>query len=372
MEGEHRNSRRHHHRSHSAATPSVSPESKRWHATPAQANDLETIAYREARRRREVLALKREWSARSDGAAKRALHHKPVRSDARLRGFLDAARAYDQELMYLEFLLDGPRKVHYLAPRFAESAVASLRRAGAALAGAGWRIRRCVDLLDDHAGRDASRKMVWNEVLRRMADTGTVDVELQYYEFVRGARARIKPLLEALQREIPRMRWIVHHLDRNRVPLFVRRLKDDASRSNVPMASTQQVEASADTRSGSRSNEMSGVLLEDDVQRSSTCAGNLEAGSAAVTLQLRYQVLKAREKLRGVEKAEVSRAAWMAFREDLDNQTGPPSTDMILLRHRVDTNIILAERQIQQLGAQNPSESHEDNGGRTRDIAPCR
>ncbi|KAI0840354.1 hypothetical protein F5Y06DRAFT_285736 [Hypoxylon sp. FL0890] len=379
MEDKHHDNRRHHSRSRSAVSCPVPSDAKQRHAavtrTARGANDLETITYQEARRRKEVLALKREWSTWSDSIAKRALHYKPIRDDSKLRGFLDAVRDYDQELLYLEFHLDGPNKIDFLSEQDTERAMASLRRAEYMLASAGWQVRRCLDLLNVYANCKATGDLVWSNVLKKTVDTGKLEVHVQYHDFLVEARHRLKPLLEELKKESSRMRWLVHHLDRNRIPLFIRQLKGDASRGNVSEMSTQEGELSPDIQVGSHPSEMTGCFPGEKVQKSPTCADTLglkfdalETSSAAAASQVRYQVLKARENLRCMNKPEASKATWAAFREDLNAQPGSPSSERILLRHKAETRVLLAERRIQQPEAEDHAEDQEDGGSRTRDV----
>ncbi|KAI1410621.1 hypothetical protein F5Y13DRAFT_202090 [Hypoxylon sp. FL1857] len=374
MEGIPNNSRRHHRRSNSSAPSLVASEGKHGRATDTQmtrgANDLETITYLEARQRKEVLALKDEWSTWSDNIGKRALHYKPIRDDSKLCGFLDAAQGYDQELLYLDFHLRGPNRIYFLPAEDTERAIASLRRASSTLLSAGWQIRRCIDLLDIHNSVKAAGRSVWSEVLKRTVDAGKLDAEIQYQDFRQATRPRFKLLLEELGKETPRMRWIVHHLDRNRALLFIQRLKENASHTNVSTSSTQQEGLSLDTGSGGHPKEMSGCLWGDTVQKSPTCVDSLglkfdELGidSATAASQVRYQALKACEKLRCPGRPETSRAAWAAFCRGLDNQARPPSSAMILLRHKAFTRILLAERQLLE-----QSEAQSGSGGRSRDV----
>ncbi|OTA60061.1 hypothetical protein K449DRAFT_384826 [Hypoxylon sp. EC38] len=369
--------RRHHYRSKSAAPAPVPSEPKHcWHGTVTQSigrpNDLESITYREAQQRRNAKALRDEWSVSSDNVAKGALHYKPFRDNPYLRGFLDAARSYDQELLYLQFHLGGPNKIHFLPREDTEKAIASLHRARSTLSSAGWRVKRCVDLLNVHASCKATGDVVWSEALERAVDTGKLELEIKYHNFWMMTRPRFKPLLEELWIEIPRMRRIIRQLDRNRDPLFMRQVKEDAC-SAVPRASNRQGGLGlTTTTSGSRLNEMSSVLRSSKTKKSPTCVNNLgtklEVSSAAAASQIRYGAIRAREKFRGPDKPEASKATWAAFRENLDNQTGPPSSGRIILRHKVETRLLLAERRIERLEAQIRAGCQEGGGVRTRDV----
>ncbi|KAI0138720.1 hypothetical protein F4776DRAFT_619623 [Hypoxylon sp. NC0597] len=374
MERKHHNIRRHHYRSKSAAPASVSSDLKHRHVTITQsigANDLETITFREAQQRQNVKALRDEWSASSDNVAKGALHYKPIRDNPDLRGFLDAARSYDQELLYLQFHLEGPNKIHFLPGEAAERASASLRRARSTLSSGGWRVKRCVDLLDVHANCKATGEVVWSALLERAVDTGKLELEMKYHNFWTTTRPRFQPLLEELRKETPRMRWIVRQLDRNRDPLFMRQSKRGPC-SAVSRTSTHQGELGPITTSGSHLNEMSGLLLGHGIHKSLTCVGNLgiefEVSSTAAASQIRYQALRALEKFRGADKPEASKATWAAFRENLDNQIGPPSSGRIVLRHKAETRVLLAERRIEQSEARIRGGCQEDSGARTRDV----
>ncbi|OTA95672.1 hypothetical protein M434DRAFT_393522 [Hypoxylon sp. CO27-5] len=153
----------------------------------------------------------------------------------------------------------------------------------------------------------------------------------------------------------------------------MRQLKDGACSAVLPRASNRQGGLSPTTTTyGNRLNEMSSVLRSSKTKKSPTCVNNLgtklEVGSIAAASQIRYQALRAREKFRRPDKPETSKATWTAFRENLDNRTGPPSSGRIILRHKVETRLLLAERRIERLEAQIRAGCQEGGGVRTRDV----
>ncbi|KAI5860475.1 hypothetical protein GGS23DRAFT_224741 [Durotheca rogersii] len=77
---------------------------------------------------------------------------------------------------------------------------------------------------------------------------------------------------------------------------------------------------------------------------------------------LRYQVLKAYEKLCGSH--QMARDAWAEFRYELDQKPGPPLSGLVLMRRKVETRIILAERRMAGLKAPDPHAGREGSAAR--------
>ncbi|KAI0844845.1 hypothetical protein F5Y00DRAFT_273519 [Daldinia vernicosa] len=365
-----------HYRSSSA--PPFSSRGEEEHervAITITTRDLETTIFDEHRRRKELLALRDAFSDFSSNFSKRALHFQSVRQNPTLRGFFDTTRDFDQELLDLKFQLAGPNRIYFLPEEDAENAIRCIRRTTAVLLSARWQIWRYVELSAVHAGREAGDPLVWSASLKKYVCPGKITAELECQMCFDKARPWLERLLGELRREVPRMRWIVGQLEGRREPSFIRDLKEAGPHSKAPKTSALLPFLSFGTRSGNHQYEMSGGLSTDKARMTPTWINNMmvrlegrivndpaEVDFSAILVRIRYRELKAREKLQGGENLEAMRDAWVAFRDDLDKRTGAPSTDLILLRHKVITEMILSERRLQQAREQEGGASGEDGG----------
>ncbi|KAI1465183.1 uncharacterized protein F4812DRAFT_439958 [Daldinia caldariorum] len=349
----------------SGSTPPLSllqdDEQHKCDTTTFRTRDLETTTYDEERRRKELQALRDEYSDFANSFGRRALHYKSVRENPTLRGFFDTARDFDQELLDLKFLLlAGPNQVRYLPEDDAENAKGCIHRTMTVLETACGHIWRCVDLWAVHAHHDAGDKLVYSAVLKKFVSPGMLDVELKCQRNWEKSGPRLERLLKDLKSEVPRMRRVVRQLEGNKELSFVRELKN-----NSPPGKALKAPAflpACLTSAGSRQYEMSGALPVDDSARKTPAWVNnmkvrleghtindpAEVDFGAVPGRIRYRELKAWEKLQGEENPEAMKDAWVALLADLDRRGGPHSTDAILLRHKVVTEVRLALRRIQE------------------------
>ncbi|KAI8961052.1 hypothetical protein F5Y11DRAFT_367024 [Daldinia sp. FL1419] len=351
----------------SGSVPSFSLLEKEEHGRAAgttRARELEMTIYQEERRRKVLQSLRDEYSDFLTNISRRALHFQSVRQNNTLRGIFDTARDFDQELLYLKFQLEGPKKLHFLQEEHTRNAARCISRAMAILISARWQIWRYVELWAIYAACEPSGQLTWSATRRKYISSGKLAAELECQKFWEEAHPWLERLLGELRKEVPRMRRIVSQLEDSRKPLFVRELKKVAD----PHCKTSKLSSllpclSSGSCLGSRQYEMSGGLSTDKARKTPTWINNarvhLERGVinnctevdlSAVPIRIRYRNLKARERLlRGDEHLETMRDAWVAFRDDLDNRTWPPSTSEILLRYKVATEVILSERRLQQL-----------------------
>ncbi|KAI2636555.1 hypothetical protein GGS26DRAFT_604496 [Hypomontagnella submonticulosa] len=279
----------------------------------ARANDIETTTYHEARQRKEVIFLERQWMKWSDRISKQALHHQGIRKNPLTCGYLDTVRAYAQELLSLEFHLAGPQKIDFLSQKDGEDAIASILRANAIFAGSSWRIRRCVDLLNRHlnyAHQENSAQVVSNPTLRKSMQAERLAIEAEYGEFCKKTRTRFETLFEELKKEVVCMKQIVRSIDRSQDLSFLTQLKEDTSRgkSSKPQKLFPWLKHSTQTKT--RQYEMSGALPVNSAQKTPKWVNNVKAQFQKIHLtnslesepivtrsKIHYQALKAREKL---------------------------------------------------------------------------
>ncbi|KAI1804309.1 hypothetical protein F4811DRAFT_284152 [Daldinia bambusicola] len=350
----------------SGSTPPLSfPQEDEQHkrdTTTFRTHDLETALYDEERRRKELQALRDEYSDFTNNFGRHALHYKSVRENRTLRGFFDTAREFDQELLDLKFLLlAGPNQIRYLPVEDAENAKGCIRRTMAVLGTARGHIWRCVDLWADHAHHDPGDKLVYSVVLKKFISPGMLDAELKCQRNWEKCGSQLERLLKDLKSEVPRMRRIVRQLEGNKELSFVRELKKKKNPPGKASKAPAFLPACLSS-AGSRRYEMSGALPADDsAHKTPTWVNNMkvrleghtvndpmEVDLGAVPGRIRYRELKAWEKLQGEENLEAKRDAWVAFLADLDKRSGPRSTDAIILRHKVVTEVMLALRRIQE------------------------
>ncbi|KAI1654609.1 hypothetical protein F4813DRAFT_392608 [Daldinia decipiens] len=372
------NQRRCHCHCRSSSAPPCSSRGEEEHerviSTP-RTRDLETTIFDEERRRKELLILRDEFSDLSDSFSKRALHFQNIRQNPTLRGFFDTARDFDQELLDLKFQLAGPNQLYFLPEEHAENAIRCIRRTTTVLLSARWQIWRCVELSAVHTGHETGEPLVWSATVKKYVYPGKIAAELEYQRCWDKARPWLERLLGELRREVPRMRWIVGQLEGSREPSFIRHLKEASPHSKVSKTSVLLPCLSSGARSGDHQYEMSGGLSIDKARKTPTWINNMkvrlegrvindptEVDFSAIPVRIRYRELKARKKLQGGENLEAMRDAWVAFRDDLDKRAGAPSTDIILLRHKVVTEVILSERRLQQARERDGGGSVQDGG----------
>ncbi|KAI0114730.1 hypothetical protein F4814DRAFT_416910 [Daldinia grandis] len=374
------NTQRHRHRHcRSSSAPTYFLRGEEEHERDfsiTRTRDLETTIFDEERRREELLALRDEFSDFSDNFSKHALHFQGVRQNPTLRGFFDTTRHFDQELLDLKFQLAGPNQLYFLPEEDAKNAIRCIRRTTAVLLSARWQIWRCVELSALHAGCGTDECLVWSATLKKYVYPRKIAVELAFQRCCDKARPWLQGLLGELRKEVPRIRWIVGQLEGSREPSFIRDLKETSPHSKTSKASALLPCLISGTRSGNHQYEMSGALSTDKPRKTPTWINNvkvrlegrdindpLEVDFSAIPVRIRYRELKAREKLQGGGNPEAMRDAWVAFRDDLDKRVGVPSTDVILLRHKVATEVILSERKLQKVREQEGGGSEEDGGG---------
>ncbi|OTB07909.1 hypothetical protein M426DRAFT_8125 [Hypoxylon sp. CI-4A] len=414
MEASNQEGRRRHHTRSSSASSSLENAitSTSTTTTPirrAGTQDLETATYNEARQRRKLRKLQRQWSEWSTNVSRGALRHETIRRDAHLGGFVHALREYDQELLFLRFHLEGPAKLLFLPPDVALLAITELRLAHAILAGAGWRVKRCVDLCtlrDGVAGEDGAvtaAAAVWSGNLRQVVDVDEITAERACRLFWDQMVPYFVPLLHALRVEVLRMRYLVQRLDDYRELPFLRELKEaGVLRPGAPsfvlpidnqapagpdfmMSGALPIPTITTTATTTTADVDTATTTTDDKNKNKknkktpTWLGNLKtkfettltrslpetANLSALPHRVRFTALKARDKLSGADDPAASRDAWVAFRDDLEKQqllqAGGPSTDLSCLKFQIDTRVTLAEREMRMQGL--AEEENQENQG---------
>ncbi|KAI1763046.1 hypothetical protein GGR53DRAFT_467682 [Hypoxylon sp. FL1150] len=337
-------------------------------------DDLETMTYKEARHRRDVLSLVDDCSGECT-----ATHHKvgwrkyTFRRHQVVRRFTDANIEYDQQLMYLDFHLDGPEKIHFLREDDAEEAEASLRRAKTAVADAGLHMRRAAYLWERRGSLQTD--------MERFAKTRPEHAGTSRFLESRGdalfweqVRPRFDKLLKTVQEEVLRIRYVVYCLDSAKKQ-EVGYYQSDFSRGWI-FKRLMLCDFTSQIQNGppERLHEMSGALQGVEVRTNLTFLSNLKvkfekiqanditAAEAPAGTWIRYKFIKHCNKRR---KPEDSIAAWAAFRRDLDSTSKPLNSGTALLKNKVETKIILAERQLRQLmmGEGDEKDASGANGG---------
>ncbi|KAI1339398.1 hypothetical protein F5Y15DRAFT_384192 [Xylariaceae sp. FL0016] len=111
---------------------------------------------------RQVRHLSETWATSASNTSRRALKRAAVRAQPEVRAFVDTAREYSQQLLYLDFHIlhlnnpssrggdgiDGPRDPLATAHPDYKTLIASLQRASAVLASASARLTHFVALVD--------------------------------------------------------------------------------------------------------------------------------------------------------------------------------------------------------------------------------
>ncbi|KAI1204365.1 uncharacterized protein F4807DRAFT_472054 [Annulohypoxylon truncatum] len=342
---------------------------------PLQATtDLETYTYTDPHQRTILRSLSTTYSDRNSSTVGFAPKYREIRRNGAIIAFVDAARAFDQELLALRFVLAGPRAVDYLAPADVARAETGLRRANAVLARGGWVVRRCEDLWAAQYACESLGEVIRDRELLADVDIGKQDAELACHRFWQQAKERFIPLIWILDKEAKRMKRVVSRLERNREPPFLRELRRKKVRSPLPApipaesASTSTntlssssssssttscsvphyqmrgalpvVAAAADAKTTTRLNKLRAQLAKSKTRNA------LGIDFAYLALKARYRVLETRDKMRGGRDPAASRAMWLAFREALRKHPGPPSCDLICLEIKTDTMVLLAGRRI--------------------------
>ncbi|XXH04492.1 hypothetical protein Hte_010908 [Hypoxylon texense] len=387
--------RRHHCRSDSAPpTPSAPSEREAIQrfaidARKSIADDLETVTYRETRHRRHVLSLVEDCSKECSAAHPKVGWRKNMfRANTLVRRFTDANIGYDQQLMYLDFHLAGPDRIHFLPEDDAEEAAASLYRAKTAIAGADWKMQRAAYLWNrrgsppaaeckkkkKEGGGDAQTKP---EVIMRPNRYVELKKDALFWDEV---RPQFDVLLDALREEVSRIRYVVYCLDHvkkqevgyfqegfSRGEKFKRLLLCEftptlrSERPVVKMSGALQADGTVHNKRGFI--DCLKAKLED-IRAKDPMAAEAPAGT-----WIRYKVIKRGDKHRSPEE---SITAWAAFRQDLESTSKPFNSGTALLRNKVETKIILAEHQLRKLadgngangdGARGREDSEGADGG---------
>ncbi|KAI2468988.1 hypothetical protein F4781DRAFT_395971 [Annulohypoxylon bovei var. microspora] len=313
-----------------------------------------------ARQRRALILLSAEWSTQQSRATRLALHYQGMRSTAALRAFLDAARAYDEELLFLSFQLSGPSAVRHIPAlptttttdaNILTTAQSSLRRATPILASAAWRIKHLVDLWAAHTTRAPSGQQVWSHELGKAVDGGKLSAELACHRFWGRVAARFGPLVRAMEAEVECMRGVVAGIEECRELAFVRELDRGlgAGASMPSQASGPPLYLMAGALPVPAATKPSRLASLKAWAAKSAADNALGVDFSILALKARYQALKAHDAVRGTAGVRASLEAWVAFRQSLDGRPGAPSTETVLLAHKADTRILLARNQVQQL-----------------------
>ncbi|KAI0180620.1 hypothetical protein GGR52DRAFT_588206 [Hypoxylon sp. FL1284] len=388
------NPRRHRYRSTSAPpAPSAVEATQRLSTATAagETEDVETATYREARQRSAVLSLA---AACSDECS--ATHHRvrwrrsTFRRSELARRLADAEIDLDQQLLYLRFRLAGPDPVRFLPDDDARGAAACLRRAQAeAISPAAALMQRTGYLWDRRGGGGESTETVATTATTMTTTTATTAITREKPRalttaeqeerarrhaqlraddalFWAQARPQFDALLETLRQEVLRMRYVVYCLDN--VKKQEARYFQVGGSSSSPTDTIQRLLlcdlASAIPRQQPAPPrvEMSGALpgpsgVRDEgpgtlVDRLRTRFGGSKtddepvAAEAPAGIWLRYKMVKRGDKNRSPEQ---SRAAWEAFRRELESMARPFNSGTALLRNKVNTKIILADHQMREL-----------------------
>ncbi|KAI1503293.1 hypothetical protein F5X99DRAFT_425796 [Biscogniauxia marginata] len=168
-------------------------------------------AYQQDQHLTTLRRLREDLGASADTISAAALHQRSAGDRREVVAFADAARAYDQQLLLLEFLLRARLAVVFPSVDFT-ALVASLRVAEELLTSAGWRILRYADLCSICARRRAGGRLVWNTELGGMVDVRRLRAELSAQRFWTGIARDLRHLVEIMGREAG---WLAAFVRRN-------------------------------------------------------------------------------------------------------------------------------------------------------------
>ncbi|KAI4863941.1 hypothetical protein F4820DRAFT_425236 [Hypoxylon rubiginosum] len=334
------------------------------------ADDLETVTYRETRHRKDVLSLVEDCSKECSATLHKVGWRKNMfRANQLVRRLTDTNIEYDQQLMYLDFHLAGPDRIHFLPGDDAEEAAASLYRAKTAIADAGWQMQRTAYLWNRRGSPPAEEKEGDAQTKPEPAVRSNRYQDLKNDAlFWKEVRPQFDVLLEALREEVSRIRYVVYCLDcvkKQEVGYFQEGFSREEKFKRLLLC-----DFTPTIRSERRPVEMSGAIQADGaahkkltfveclkVKFEKIKAHDRMAAEAPAGTWIRYKIIKHGDKRRSPEE---SIAAWAAFRQDLDSKSRPFNSGTALLRNKVETKIILAEHQLQQLADGNGANGDGD------------
>ncbi|KAI1402892.1 hypothetical protein F4819DRAFT_485197 [Hypoxylon fuscum] len=396
METFYQHSRFYRERSNSAPptpTPFSEPSKRVNLLGESQAYDLETVTYHEARDRWELQHMKEECSKWITRLGK--LHNRGHRANPDIKNFIMASINYAQELLTLKFHLVGPDKIHFIPEKDRKAVMASIDRVKLLIMCIGWRFDYMAVLFSAVNNAKATEKLVWSEILWEWVDTGKKWPRLNLKAFWDPTRPLLDGLNEELNAEIPRMRRLMDTLEikNQNDKEFLKEAsgaepedtkKDDKKASstgrtwkmpgNIPyefnIQFRHEMSGAAHRPKPSRLpvwfnniiKEGGELILDCIKDQASLIEDYIPVAPAPAWAWTRYKSLKGFSKLC---TASASVSMWKRFHKSLSKKE-VPSTGFILLKHRVVTEIILAEHQA-ELKKKKPQQQQEEDSGDTGD-----
>ncbi|KAI2615246.1 hypothetical protein GGR54DRAFT_303834 [Hypoxylon sp. NC1633] len=352
-----RDGRYHHERSSSVPVASVSQQKQNNPIASTgrrRSNSLETTTYLEEQQRKEIMTLKTQYSKWSVDIAGPALHHNRINDNRIIHDFIDTVRDYDQELLHLEYHLEGPTKIHYVEEEVRAKVIPSMCRARDILTSVGWCVRHLEDL--------------WT-ASNEAAETGNAEVELRCHEFWEKMAPRVEIQVDRLKPEIPLMKSVIHHFKHYEEITLMGQLQQNVARS-------KKWKLTSSLRTGDIDDlfEMSGALRADNAPKTATNTNQKVEGKrtkinpASDTRpsykdRLRYRYIKTREKTWFVGDPNKALAAWTAFLDDLEKRPGIPNTGTILLKRKVETKKIIWQLRLEMQQQQQEENMSQDEDG---------
>ncbi|KAI0006364.1 hypothetical protein F4779DRAFT_596571 [Xylariaceae sp. FL0662B] len=362
--------------------PPSRPRSRSVDTTTFQINKLHKL----------LQDLQKELKATCAYIKNGALHFRRVRENKEVRGFLDTLREYEQQQLYLSFL---PRQ--HLLPEDYAALISALEQVRPILAGAGWRIRRYVRLLSILRRRPKSGCNLWNYDLKKLIDVGQEKEEIAVHEFAVAMAPRLEPLVGRLSTEARWLEGLVRELQQ-RHDTLVEGWRRPSSSRGLPPHTLQPVSrfrrtsawlrniisASLSSHQEEHPQElhlMSGPHSPSGHRSPNSFISKTRAWKQDLSMRLESPLIPSDHgdlatkafqlRFRGLRfwgehtlldtptETKARQKAWLRLKKDIDNSRGPPSTDLIILRMQVETEILLAERQsrnkVQGLGTESGS-----------------
>lgn len=379
MESRHQNS---HQRSRSVVRSLSLGNDSCLPALRKRSRSLDTFTFQREGLHKSLKELQEEVTATCETINSGALHFQGIRKHKQVRGFLDALRDHQQQQLYLSFL-----PLQHLLPEDYVDLLSSLIRVKSIQASAGWRIRRYMRLLNILRHRPETGVRLFNHDLGKLVDLGKETAQVAVHQFEMAMTPRLEPLVGDLRNEVRHLEELIEKLQQRhesmvdgwrsssvqegpaqrppsqsrfpRTPAWLRKVIPTNTLANQKLSREAYFMSGASSpapanphNSKSRNWKINlGVHFENIIipfNHGDLTSKAFKLRYHGIKVWGRVQAYRRRADVDDPAAAKARLKAWKKLKEDIKQAQGAPSTELSLLRNKVKTEILLAERATRQ------------------------
>ncbi|KAI1085431.1 hypothetical protein F5B20DRAFT_587468 [Whalleya microplaca] len=347
-----------------------------------RSRSLDTTTFQQQGLQKVLHELQEELTTTCETINSGALHFQGIRRNTQVRSFLDLLHDHEQQQLNVSFL-----PLQQLLPEDFIALLSSLDRVKPIMASAGWRIRRYMRLLNIFRHRPETGVRLFNHDLDKLVDLGQENAEMEVRQFETAMTPRMESLVGDLIIEVLHLQELVGTLQQRSDSLvdgwrfasaLGPRVQRPQSKSRFGRTSTWLRKVMPTSTLSNQKPSREAYLMSGASSPAPATPHNSKTRNWKINLgvhfeniiipfnhgdltskayKLRYhgtqvwgrlQAYRHRDDVDDPAAGKARLKAWEKLKKDIEQAQGAPSTELSLLRNKVKTEIIIAERATRQ------------------------